>query len=51
MMLKVKCHRKLGWTEVAREGLANLMGFQLGLENWGARGTRGREGTLSRGWV
>ena len=30
MKLRVKGHRKLGWTKVARKGLASLMGLQLG---------------------
>ena len=48
-MVKVKGHRKLGWTEVAREGLASLMGLQLGLENWGVLGHKGQGGYLKQG--
>lgn len=44
VVLKVKGHRKLEWTVVARKRLTSLLGLQLGLEDLGGWGYKGQGG-------
>lgn len=49
MVLKVKGHRKLEWTVVARKDLASLLGLPLGLEDLGGWGYKRQGGYPKHG--